>query len=590
MNCLIKTKTDKHIMMGRTSFLKVSIWFILGLCTLSFLMSGCTKYPDPAPFFEKFDSSDIPMKRKVLMIVVDGMSGPEIKKIQPPFMTKMLQHSKYSWKAMADLETTDAATWESLMTGYSVSKHQIRDSSFEVNTSEEEDWEDKVVPAYPTFLKRINAKKPAMKTYAASPWQKLNEKVLANVDKLVNAADDEEVKDSTIAQLQKGNSDLLIADFHEVNMAGRTDGFSANSVGYKKAVLKVDDYVKDLVEAVKKRPDYKDEQWLVILTSNHGGTGKRYGKNTVKNREILTAYYNPHFKKYEVPGIPQQMGVQFHSNTAEIQDKNKYDIKATGDYTVMLRIYPTDFGSNNPAFLTKSSLSYGAGNHQWTMMFTGGSGKWRAYLVSTTGEQLYLPAGTLSINEWHTLTLKINEDNGKREASVYTDGEFNNDIDITGYDFSNDKTLKLGGVAGFGGGSSTETIHDVRIWTTALSDDAIDSLSCNPNATPILNQYKNDLIGYWPGKDGAGDIFKDQSGKGNDFVLSDYTWDLVKAFEGCKVDETVSKSDIDQITNFDIPVQIFYWLRVNVDEDWDWPGNKWMNRYEKEFYKKQNTE
>src|SRR5699024_5710622 len=144
--------------------------------------------------------------------------------------------------------TTDAATWESLMTGLSVTEHQIRDSSFEITP--DQDHLEENIPVYPTFISRLRATNPMIDMFAASPWPRLNRKLLANVDVLVDASDDKEVMNRTLEELEKGESDFLIANFHGVNIAGKKYGFSAESSGYAAAVNTVDKYIKKMVKAI----------------------------------------------------------------------------------------------------------------------------------------------------------------------------------------------------------------------------------------------------------------------------------------------------------------------------------------------------
>ncbi len=567
------------------------VGFCLVVLTAVAIAGSCTKYPDPPPYFEKFDSTDVPLKRKVLLINVVGMPGPEIKKIQPPFIMQMLDHSKYSWKALTDKVTTDAATWETMMTGLTIDKHQVRDSTFEIKV--DQDHLEDVIPVYPTFLSRLQSTKPALRTFAASPWANLNQRLLANVNKLVTAANDQVVKDSAVSQLKHGNSDLLIVDFNSVNIAGKDNGFSASVPAYKQAVLTVDGYVKEMLGAIKNRPDYETEQWLVILTSTHGGDGSSYGGKSLKERQVFTAYYNPHFESLNIPGLNYDNGVQLLKNDARavVSDNNGlYNFGNSGEYTVVLRIKPTDFGSYNPAFFSKTDISYGSGHPQWDMMFVGGHGNWRSYMVSTSGSQIYIPGDMISLNVWHTLALKVFLEDGKRKATVYTDGKPGSTADITGLDVSNDETLKLGHVSGYGGGTSSEIIKDVRIWKTALPDAVIDSMACKPDVDELIKDYKDDLIGYWPCNDGSGNLFKDLSPSGNDFELEgDYLWDLIETFEGCAAPSS-NVPVVASIRNIDIAPQIFYWLRIGISEDWGWMGTLWLDRFENEFYKKKNTQ
>ena len=55
-----------------------------------------------------------------------------------------------------------------------------------------------------------------------------------------------------------------------VDAAGHRHGFSSND-GYLSAMSVVDSQIKPLLTEVRKRAQLQNEQWLVLLTADHGG-------------------------------------------------------------------------------------------------------------------------------------------------------------------------------------------------------------------------------------------------------------------------------------------------------------------------------
>src|SRR5690606_2679169 len=92
------------------------------LLIMAEVLTGCTRYENPQPNFEDYELEDADggIKRKVLVIAVDGLVGLELKKEVPANLSAMLQNAKYSYEGIADENTSDPASWTTLMTGVSV--------------------------------------------------------------------------------------------------------------------------------------------------------------------------------------------------------------------------------------------------------------------------------------------------------------------------------------------------------------------------------------------------------------------------------------------------------------------------------------
>jgi hypothetical protein len=106
------------------------VLLVLAALLLVAVIPACKRYVEPPPYFEESGDTTRPAARKVLIIGIDGAVGSEYKIIQPPVLMSLKAHSKFTWDAVSDEVTTDAASWKTLMTGISYSRHQIRDSSF----------------------------------------------------------------------------------------------------------------------------------------------------------------------------------------------------------------------------------------------------------------------------------------------------------------------------------------------------------------------------------------------------------------------------------------------------------------------------
>ena len=56
---------------------------------------------------------------------------------------------------------------------------------------------------------------------------------------------------------------------------------------YVDAIEKADEYVGALLMAMEKRPTVQKEDWLIVVSTDHGGRGKGHGNNTPEERTIF---------------------------------------------------------------------------------------------------------------------------------------------------------------------------------------------------------------------------------------------------------------------------------------------------------------
>ena len=63
----------------------------------------------------------------------------------------------------------------------------------------------------------------------------------------------------------------------QVDETGHKDGFHPTVPQYIKAIENADNYVGMVLDAVKARKTFDQEDWLVLVTADHGGKGTGHG-------------------------------------------------------------------------------------------------------------------------------------------------------------------------------------------------------------------------------------------------------------------------------------------------------------------------
>ena len=66
--------------------------------------------------------------------------------------------------------------------------------------------------------------------------------------------------------------------FGACDETGHRDGFHPSVPSYIKAIETVDSHVGKLLKSIESRPNYENEDWLILISSDHGGQGTGHGK------------------------------------------------------------------------------------------------------------------------------------------------------------------------------------------------------------------------------------------------------------------------------------------------------------------------
>ncbi len=87
----------------------------------------------------------------------------------------------------------------------------------------------------------------------------------------------EEVKSEACA-------DFVFVIYEDTDSAGHNFGFSYNNPRYKKAFNTEDGYGYEVIKAIEARETYDTEDWLIIVTSDHGGFETNHGGPAIQER------------------------------------------------------------------------------------------------------------------------------------------------------------------------------------------------------------------------------------------------------------------------------------------------------------------
>lgn len=234
--------------------------------------------------------------KKVLFIGIDGTRFDSIEKADTPSLDALVAGGIHSPTCLIlgdryqKNDTVSGPGWSSILTGVWADKHGVQNNSFKGRNYTD----------FPHFFARLKEVRPAAKTVSLVTWEPVHSLITSAADVTINYEQkehgvldydryDTQATDEAVKQLNESNPDALFLYIGQVDVAGHTHGFHPTVPKYLEAIERADKLVGRVVAAVKTRKTFADEDWLVIVTSDHGGKGTGHGGGH-KTPEILNSF------------------------------------------------------------------------------------------------------------------------------------------------------------------------------------------------------------------------------------------------------------------------------------------------------------
>jgi len=183
-------------------------------------------------------------------------------------------------------DTSTAPGWCSILTGVWADKHGITANSITksleyktlLTTLVEENTIDSstFITKWKGHFSRKNATYLLEKEYCEEN----------NLNVTFNRCDNDEAShEYTLNEIGKKDcADFLFVIYEPTDSTGHDLGFTINNPKYKEAFKTADNYGYETLNAIKARETYETEDWLIIVTSDHGGINTDHGGPSIQER------------------------------------------------------------------------------------------------------------------------------------------------------------------------------------------------------------------------------------------------------------------------------------------------------------------
>ncbi|NLT29082.1 MAG: hypothetical protein GXX86_01305, partial [Propionibacterium sp.] len=242
-----------------------------------------TEAPMPPAPPSPADLPDGVSDKKFLYVSLDGVRYDRMMEANTPNLDALAERGQRSPMYLQDsamASTSTGPTHTNQFTGVWPDKHGVRDNSFNGYQRE----------TYPDFLTRAEQVRPELSTYSILDWAPLNDFLIDSPDVKIQQTgagglrgSDERSTETSVVALRDHNPDLAFVYLHEPDGVGHAQ--TGDSPAYIESIERKDEQVGRLIAAIEDRPTYDQEDWLIVVTTDHGFFEYGHGGNQFTTRE-----------------------------------------------------------------------------------------------------------------------------------------------------------------------------------------------------------------------------------------------------------------------------------------------------------------
>ena len=262
--------------------------------------------------------ADATPKPKVLMVMMDGVRGDVVENAPMP---NLLALREGRWRAgyngfstltahtLYDARPSSAANHSAIVTGVTAEKSRIFKNG---------DTPKGNFAAWPSWLSRLVEAKPGTKALYAYSWegdialsphpnvQNLRLPSVCDVNWPIVPGSYAKYA-STIPKIMASADapDAVVYFIDIADLGGHRSGFYPYGKEYLHDARLVDRIIGDTLAAIASRPQFANEDWLFLITSDHGGCGRAHGIWGGHATTIPVIVAGRHVPQGRITGMPR---------------------------------------------------------------------------------------------------------------------------------------------------------------------------------------------------------------------------------------------------------------------------------------------
>ena len=504
-------------------------------------------------------------QKKVLIIGIDGCRQDALQLANTPHLDGLLDHSIYSYDALTHGPTWSATGWSSMLTGVWETKHGAYSNAFE-NTNFEQ---------YPHFFNHVEAHNSELSTVSICHWAPINTEILDAADIELNVDTDAEVSSQAVGFLSGFDPDIMFLHYDDVDHTGHGFGFFPDVPEYMETIETTDSLVGEVLTALENRPTYAEEDWLIIVSTDHGGNTS-HGGASFEERNIFIIVAREGMEPMEISKTASETNIMTALQLVEDglflkpDDSTPFSFGEAQDFSIEMRVNaPSLVG--DPSFISNKDWNSGL-NPGWIFSTpVNNSGAWKVNIGDGI-DRADINGNAINDGLWHHLTVTFDRDG---MMTAYQNGEYVGEASIAeigNIDTPYDLVVGQDGTENYAN-SFLGGLSEIRIFNTVLSAQTVRDYTC-ANMDEMHPNYDN-LLAYYPLNDGSGTIIANTIDATNPLLLnsSEANWDTEPS--------TLSCANFDNTPRMpDIAVTALTHLCIPIDPSWDLDGHSLIDNCE----------
>lgn len=243
-----------------------------------------------------FCRGDEPRTKKVLIIGIDGVRPDALDVAKTPYLDALIKFGAFAdttqilGRRYQRSDTVSGPGWSSILTGVWADKHGVHGNKFRRPKFK----------SYPHFFRRLKRAKPKARTASFVSWKPIADKIVQSADVSVvksvknkkageYAQAEMELAEEAAQFLREDDAAAVFVYFGLVDSMGHAKGFHPGVKEYLGAINWSDRCIGKVLLGMKSRKTYAQEDWLVLVCTDHGGRGTSH-HNGQKIPEICTVF------------------------------------------------------------------------------------------------------------------------------------------------------------------------------------------------------------------------------------------------------------------------------------------------------------
>lgn len=247
---------------------------------------------------------------RVLVYMLDAVRADAMEAVNPPIWKKLKENRwaegyRAAWSVAAEIEpyaeTNSGPNHVTIATGMLLRSHHIanNDTIWSFNDA-----------ATPTWLERLGRRFPDMRTVFAFSWVPDLAMMSEHGRHSIVCGTDANNNEAVAALLRRPDPPTAVMVYDDApDHAGHEFAFYPFSDEYLNAIETSTSRLANLLDVIRTRPSFADEEWLIVVCSDHGGAGFRHGMSGGQASTVPLLYCGKSIPAGAMPGRPGNLDI-----------------------------------------------------------------------------------------------------------------------------------------------------------------------------------------------------------------------------------------------------------------------------------------